>query len=161
MKIIAAGCEAEALKQNWAVSIAIVDDGGHLLWLQRLDGAHLSSIQIATGKAHTSAVGRRTTKMYEEVVAGGRNAFLSVPGGLTLIEGGEHIMVDGECVGAVGVSGVKSAEDAQVARAGINAFLESMKPIIFLPSIKRIFSLPTEILTGENDARWIVRHLPG
>ncbi|MGA9664925.1 MAG: heme-binding protein [Gallionella sp.] len=127
VKIIAAGCEAEALKQNWAVSIAIVDDGGHLLWLQRLDGAHLSSVQIAAGKAHTSAVGRRTTKVYEDVVAGGRNAFLSVPGGLTMIEGGEHIMVDGECVGAIGVSGVKSAEDAQVARAGINAFLDSVK----------------------------------
>lgn len=126
VKIIAAGCEAEALKQNWAVSIAIVDDGGHLLWLQRLDGAHLTSIQIATGKAYTSAVGRRTTKVYEEVVAGGRNAFLSVPGGLTLIEGGEHIMVDGECVGAVGVSGVKSTEDAQVARAGISVFLEQL-----------------------------------
>jgi glc operon protein GlcG len=126
VKIIAAGCETEALKQNWAVSFAIVDDGGHLLWLQRLDGAHLSSIQISIGKAHTSAVGRRTTKMYEEVVGGGRNAFLSVPGGLTMIEGGEHIMVDGECVGAVGVSGVKSPEDAQVARAGVNAFLESI-----------------------------------
>ena len=127
VKIIAAGCETEALKQNWAVTIAIADDAGHLLWLQRLDGANLSSIQIAIGKAYTSAVGRRTTKVYEEVVGGGRNAFLSVPGGLTLIEGGEHIMVDGECVGAVGVSGVKSPEDAQVARAGISVFLESLK----------------------------------
>jgi glc operon protein GlcG len=97
-----------------------------LMWLQRLDGANLTSIQIATGKAHTSAMGRRTTKMYEEVVAGGRNAFLSVPGGLTMVEGGENIMVDGECVGAVGVSGVKSAEDAQVARAGISVFLEQL-----------------------------------
>lgn len=127
VKIIAAGCEAEALKQNWAVSIAIADDGGHLMWLQRLDGANLTTMQIATGKAHTSAMGRRTTKMYEDVVAGGRNAFLSVPGELTLIEGGEHIMVDGECVGAVGVSGVKSPEDAQVARAGISVFLEQLK----------------------------------
>jgi glc operon protein GlcG len=127
VKIIAAGCESEALKQNWAVSIAIVDDGGHLMWLQRLDGAHLTSIQIATGKAYTSAVGRRTTKMYEEVVAGGRNAFLSVPGGLTLVEGGEPIVVDGEVVGSVGVSGVKSAEDAQIARVGISSFPESLK----------------------------------
>jgi glc operon protein GlcG len=126
VKIIAAGCESEAIKQNWAVTIAIVDEGGHLIWLQRLDGANLSSIQIAIGKAYTSAVGRRSTKVYEEIVGGGRNAFLSVPGGLTLIEGGEHIMVDGECVGAVGVSGVKSAEDAQVARTGISAFLESV-----------------------------------
>ena len=126
VKIIAAGCESEALRQNWAVSIAIVDDGGHLLWLQRLDGANLSSIQISAGKAHTSAMGRRTSKMYEEVVAGGRNAFLSLPGRLTMIEGGEPIVVDGEIVGAVGVSGVKSAEDAQVARAGISAFLDSV-----------------------------------
>jgi glc operon protein GlcG len=126
VKIIAAACESEALKQNGAVSIAIVDDGGHLMWLQRLDGANLSSIQISIGKAYTSAVGRRSTKVYEEIVAGGRNAFLSVPGGLTLIEGGEHIMVDGECVGAVGVSGVKSPEDAQVARAGIALFLEKL-----------------------------------
>jgi glc operon protein GlcG len=126
VKIIAAGCESEALRQNWAVTIAIVDDGGHLLWLQRLDGAHLTSIQIATGKAYTSAVGRRSTKVYEDVVAGGRSAFLSVPGGLTLIEGGEHIMVDGECVGAVGVSGVKSAEDAQIAHTGINMFLAQL-----------------------------------
>jgi uncharacterized protein GlcG (DUF336 family) len=126
VKIIAAGCEAEALRQNWAVTIAIADDGGHLMWLHRLDGAPLTSMSIASGKAYTSAVGRRTTKVYEEVVGGGRNAFLSVPGGLTLIEGGEHIMVDGECVGAVGVSGVKSPEDAQVARAGIAAFLASL-----------------------------------
>lgn len=126
VKIIAAGCEEEALRQNWAVSIAIADDGGHLMWLHRLDGSPLTSMSIAAGKAYTSAVGRRTTKVYEEVVGGGRNAFLSVPGGLTLIEGGEHIMVDGECVGAVGVSGVKSPEDAQVARAGIAAFLASL-----------------------------------
>lgn len=127
VKAIAAGCESEALCQNWAVAIAIVDDGGHLMWLQRLDGAPLTSMEIATGKAYTSAMGRRSTKVYEDIVGSGRNAFLSVPGGLTLIEGGEPIVVDGECVGAVGVSGVKSPEDAQVARAGISSFLESLK----------------------------------
>jgi uncharacterized protein GlcG (DUF336 family) len=126
VKIIAAGCEREALRQNWAVTIAIVDDGGHLMWLQRLDGSPLTSMQFATGKAHTSAMGRRASKVYEDVVAGGRNAFLSAPGGLTMVEGGEHIVVDGECVGAVGVSGVKSAEDAQIARAGISVFLEQL-----------------------------------
>ncbi len=126
VKIIAAGCESEALRQNWAVTIAIVDDGGHLMWLQRLDGAPLTSPNIATGKAHTSAMGRRASKVYEDVVAGGRNAFLSVPGGLTMVEGGEQILVDGECVGAVGVSGVKSPEDAQIARAGISVFLEQL-----------------------------------
>ena len=126
VKVIAAGCESEALRLNLAVTIAIVDDGGHLMWLQRLDGAPLTSMQIATGKAYTSAVGRRASKVNEDVVAGGRNAFLSVPAGLTMIEGGEPIMVDGECVGAVGVSGVKSAEDAQIARAGINTLIESI-----------------------------------
>jgi uncharacterized protein GlcG (DUF336 family) len=126
VKIIAAACESEALQNNWAVTIAIVDDGGHLMWLQRLDDAPLTSMQIAIGKAHTSAMGRRASKVYEEVVAGGRNAFLSVPGGLTFVEGGEPIIVNGETVGAVGVSGVKSPEDAQVARAGINHFLDSL-----------------------------------
>lgn len=122
-KIIAAACEAEALRQNWAVSIAIVDDGGHLIWLHRLDDAPLTSMQIAAGKAHTAALGRRQSKFYEEVVGGGRNAFLSVPGGLTMLEGGEPIMIDRQCVGAVGVSGVKSNEDAQIARAGITELL--------------------------------------
>ena len=126
VKIIASACETEASRQKWPVTIAIVDDGGHLMWLQRLDDAPLTSMQIATGKAYTSAMGRRATKVYEEVVAGGRNAFLSVPGGITMVEGGEPIIVDGETVGAVGVSGVKSPEDAQVARAGINHFLESL-----------------------------------
>ena len=125
VKIIASGCESEALRQNWAVAIAIVDDGGHLMWLQRLDGAPLTSMQIATGKAHTSAMGRRPTKVYEEMVSG-RVAVLSMPGQLTFLEGGELIIVDGEVVGAVGISGVKSAEDAQIARAGISTFLESL-----------------------------------
>lgn len=126
VKTIALGCENEALDKNWAVSIAIVDDGGNLMWLQRQDDAPLTSMNIAIGKAHTSAIGRRPTKAYEEVIAGGRNAFLSVPGELTLIEGGEPILVNGETIGAVGVSGVKSPEDAQIARAGIQMFLEKM-----------------------------------
>lgn len=125
-KIIASGCESYATQHNWAVTIAIVDDGGHLIWLQRLDDAPLTSVQIATGKAHTSALGRRATKWYEEVVAGGRNAFLSMPGGLTFVEGGEPVIVNGETIGAVGVSGVKSGEDALIARAGIAVFIESL-----------------------------------
>lgn len=125
-RIIASGCESEALRQNWAVVIAITDDGGHLMWLQRLDGAPLISIEIATEKAHTSALGRRTTKTFTDRIAKGEIAILSMPGGLTFMEGGEPIVVDGECVGAVGVSGVRSAEDAQVARAGISSFLESL-----------------------------------
>lgn len=127
VKIIAAACENEASKQGWATSIAIADDGGHLLWLQRLDNAPLTSINIATGKARTSALGRRPSKFYEDVVASGRNAFLSLPGHLAMIEGGEAIIVNGECVGAVGVSGVKSAEDAQIARAGIEEFMAQLQ----------------------------------
>jgi uncharacterized protein GlcG (DUF336 family) len=109
------------LKYNWAVTIAIVDDGGHLLWLQRLDGAANLSAHIAPAKAHTAAMGKRESKGYEEVINGGRTSFLSVPDIKGMLEGGVPIMKDGQCLGAVGVSGVKSSEDAQVARAGIAA----------------------------------------
>ncbi|MCG6932988.1 MAG: heme-binding protein [Gallionella sp.] len=126
VKIIAAGCESEAVRQNWAVTIAIADEGGHLLWLQRLDGAPLISMDIATGKAHTSAMGRRPSKSFADRIAGGETSVLSMPGGLTFLEGGEPIVIDGECVGAVGVSGVKSGEDAQIARYGISAFIEQL-----------------------------------
>ena len=121
IKKIAAAAEAEALKNNWAVSISIVDDGGHLLWLQRLDGAAPISAQIAPAKAHTAALGRRESRIYEEMINGGRVSFLSAPGLDGLLEGGVPIMKDGQCLGAVGVSGVKSVEDAQIARAGIAA----------------------------------------
>jgi uncharacterized protein GlcG (DUF336 family) len=121
LKKIAAAAEAEALKNNWAVSISIVDDGGHLLWLQRLDGAAPISAQIAPAKARTSALGRRESRIYEEMINGGRVSFLSAPGLDGLLEGGVPIMQDGQCLGAVGVSGVKSVEDAQIARAGIAA----------------------------------------
>ncbi len=121
VKTIAAAAEAEALTNNWAVSIAIVDDGGHLLWLQRLDGAAPVSAHIAPAKAHTAALGRRDSKVYEDVVNGGRTSFLSAPDIKGLLEGGVAVMKDGQCLGAVGVSGVKSGEDAQIARAGIAA----------------------------------------
>ena len=121
VKAIAAAAEAEALANKWAVSIAVVDDGGHLLWLQRLDGAAPISAQIAPAKAQTAALGRRESRIYEEVVNGGRFSFLSAPGLQGLLEGGVPILKDGHCIGAVGVSGVKSSEDAQVARAGIAA----------------------------------------
>lgn len=120
VKAIAQAAEAEALKNSWAVSIAIVDDGGHLLWLQRLDGAAPISAQIAPSKAATAALGRRESKAYEEMINGGRVSFLSTP--LTgMLEGGVTIVKDGQVIGAVGVSGVKSSEDAQIARAGIAA----------------------------------------
>jgi uncharacterized protein GlcG (DUF336 family) len=121
LKAIAAAAEAEALKNNWAVSIAIVDDGGHLLWLQRLDGAPPISSHIAPAKANTAAVGRRESKVYEDLINGGRTSFLSAPHLTGMLEGGVPIIKDGQCLGAVGVSGVKSTEDAQIARAGISA----------------------------------------
>jgi uncharacterized protein GlcG (DUF336 family) len=120
---IAAAAEAEALKNQWAVSIAIVDDGGHLLWLQRLDGVAPISAQIAPAKARTAALGRRDSRIYEEMINGTRAAFLSAPGLEGMLEGGVPVMVQGHCVGAVGVSGVKASDDAQIARAGIAALL--------------------------------------
>ena len=121
VKAIAAAAEAEALKNNWAVTIAIVDDGGHLLALQRLDGAAPVSSHIAPAKAHTAALGRRESKIYEDVINAGRTSFLSAPEIKGMLEGGVPIMKDGQCLGAVGVSGVKSTEDAQIAKAGIAA----------------------------------------
>lgn len=119
-KAIAAAAEAEALRNGWAVSLAIVDDGGHLLWLQRLDGAPPISAYICQEKARTAAMGRRESRIYEEIINAGRHSFLSAPL-QGMLEGGVPIIVDGSCVGAVGVSGVKSPEDAQIARAGIAA----------------------------------------
>jgi glc operon protein GlcG len=120
---IAAAAEQEALANGWAVSIAVVDDGGHLWWLQRLDGAPPISTQIAPAKACTAAVGRRESKVYEDMINQGRVSFSSVPALHGMLEGGVPIMVEGQCVGAVGVSGVKSTQDAQIARAGIAAVL--------------------------------------
>ena len=121
VKKIAAAAEAEAMLNNWAVTIAIADEGGHLLHLQRLDGAPPVSAHIAPAKAHTAALGRRESKVYEDVINGGRTSFLSAPAIQGLLEGGVPIMKDGFCLGAVGVSGVKSNEDAQIAKAGIAA----------------------------------------
>ena len=121
LKAIAQAAEAEAIANKWAVSIAIVDDGGHLRWLQRLDGAAPISAQIAPAKARTAALGRRESKVYEEMINQGRTSFLSAPALEGMLEGGVPILVGGQCVGAVGVSGVKSSEDAQIARAGIAA----------------------------------------
>lgn len=118
---IAAAAEAHAVQKGWAVSIAVVDAGGHLLWLQRLDGAAPISAQIAPAKAHTSALGKRESKIYEDLINQGRMSFLSAPGLQGLLEGGVPILVDGQVVGAVGVSGVKSSEDVEIAKAGIAA----------------------------------------
>ncbi|WP_233852975.1 heme-binding protein [Paraburkholderia sp. HD33-4] len=108
---------AEADKNSWPVAIAVVDDGGHLLGMLRLDGGAPISAQIAIEKARTSALGRRESRLYEEMINGGRAAFLSVQlkGAL---EGGVPVLVNGEIVGAVGVSGVKPEQDAQAAKVG-------------------------------------------
>lgn len=111
---------AEAEKNQWAVAIAVVDDGGHLLALLRLDGCAPIGAYIATEKARTSALGRRESKQYEDMINGGRTAFLSAPLAGTL-EGGVPVVVDGQVVGAVGVSGVKPDQDSQVAKAAANS----------------------------------------
>lgn len=112
-------CKAEAVKQQWNVTIAIVDAGGYLLQLERLDGAPLQSPAIATGKARTAALSRVATKVLEDMVKE-RPAMLSFPD-RTPVQGGLPILHEGQCVGAIGVSGVKSHEDEQVAAAGLKA----------------------------------------
>ncbi len=114
------GAIAEAGKHGWAVAIAVVDDGGHLLQFARLDGTPPVSAYIAQEKARAAALGRRETRIYEDMINQGRNAFLSAPL-QGMLEGGVPILADGQVVGAVGVSGVKSSEDVQIARAGIAA----------------------------------------
>src|SRR6185312_5315235 len=114
--------KSEAVKNGWIVSIAVVDDGGHPLGFLRLTDAAPLSAQIAFGKARTAAVARRESKFYEDVVKNGRTAFLSVSE-LTTLEGGVPVIVAGQCVGAVGVSGVKSDQDAQIATAAVQAIL--------------------------------------
>ena len=117
-KIVAA-CKAEATKNKWNVSIAVVDDGGFLVHLERLDGAVGQSAAIATFKAQTAAATRTPTKVLEDVVKE-RPATVAFPGRVA-VQGGLPILHQGECVGAVGVSGVKSHEDEQVAAAGLRA----------------------------------------
>lgn len=117
---ILAAARAEAQRNQWAVSIAVVDDGGHPLALERLDGCAPASAYIATEKARSAALGRRETKGYEEMVNGGRTAFVTAPL-LTSLEGGVPVVLDGQVIGAVGVSGVRAGEDAQVASAGVAA----------------------------------------
>ncbi|NBQ69250.1 MAG: heme-binding protein [Nitrosomonadaceae bacterium] len=121
-KKIAAGAEAEANRNGWPVVIAIVDDGGHLLHLQRLDGAQYGSIQVAIEKARAAIAFRRPTKIWEENIAAGHLRYLNLPGTLP-IEGGLPVTIDNQFTGAVGVSGVRSHQDAQIAQAGIDALL--------------------------------------
>jgi uncharacterized protein GlcG (DUF336 family) len=116
---ISAAAEAEAIKNKWIVCIAILDDGGHLLHLVRQDGATPANAEIALMKARTAALTRRSSKVWEERVAGGRLSMLKMP--VLPVQGGLPIVAEGVCVGSIGVSGVQSHEDEQICQAGINA----------------------------------------
>jgi glc operon protein GlcG len=117
---IVTACREEALRNQWAVTIAVADDGGHPLALERLDGCPQISAYIAPGKARSAALGRRETRQYEEMINAGRMSFLSVPLE-SMLEGGVPIIIDGQVIGAVGVSGVKAEQDGQIAKAGVAA----------------------------------------
>jgi len=119
-KKMAAAAEAEAVKNNWRMVIAVVDDGGYLIYLQRTDETQAGSVDVAIQKAKSAAMFRRPTKVFEDAVAGGRNALLGLTGAVP-IEGGVPIMLDGKLLGAVGVSGGSAAQDGQVAKAGVDA----------------------------------------
>jgi uncharacterized protein GlcG (DUF336 family) len=118
---VAAAAEAEARRNGWNVAIAILDDGGHLLHFHRMDGATPANATIALEKGRTAAVSRRSTKVWEDRVAGGRLSMLSMP--VLPVQGGLPILVEGECVGGIGVSGVASHEDEQIGQAGIDALV--------------------------------------
>jgi len=123
---ILAGARAEAVANGWAMTIAIADNGSHLLGLARLNGTAPLSSYIGPEKARTSALGRRESKVYEDIINQGRTAFLSAPMVQGMLEGGVPIVIDGQVIGAVGVSGVKSDQDAQIARAGIASWQASL-----------------------------------
>lgn len=127
VKAIAAAAEAEAIANNWKVSIAIVDDGANLLYLERLDGAQISSADVALGKAVTAMRYKRPSAALENAVAGGRNALIAVQG-ITPLQGAVPIVHEGEIIGAIGVSGVLSTQDEQIATAGANALAKLIGP---------------------------------
>lgn len=122
-EMISAAAQAEARRNNWSVAIAILDDGGHLLHFIRMDGATPANARIAVEKGRTAAESRRTSGSWEERIKAGRTAMLRMPGILP-VQGGVPITAEGTCVGAVGVSGVQSHEDEQIAQAGIDALLQ-------------------------------------
>ena len=116
-KRIAAAAEAKANANQWRVVIAIVDDGGHLVYLQRADNTQFGSVEVAIGKAFSAIAFTRPTKSWEERLAEGRLGYLSLPGAV-LLEGGLPLSAEGQVIGGIGVSGVKSTEDAEIAAAG-------------------------------------------
>lgn len=124
-RYIAVAAEAEASANEWAVVIAIIDDGGHLVLLQRMDGTQLASIDLATQKALSALIYRRPTKAFEDSLLGGRQAVLALPGALP-VNGGLPLTYGGDLIGAIGISGVTAEQDAQIAAAGVAA-LKSLR----------------------------------
>jgi uncharacterized protein GlcG (DUF336 family) len=122
-----AACEAEAAKGGWKVVIAIVDEGGHTVMLHRLDGAQWSSVETAVEKARAAVAWKRPTRLLEESVNNGRFAFLSIAQGMAILQGGVPLEIEGQVIGAIGVSGVKAADDEVVALAGIHALQEALR----------------------------------
>lgn len=122
-KEIAAAAEAEAVKNKWNVVIAVVDDGGKLIYLQRMDGTQWGSIDVATQKAQTAIGFKRSTKVFEDAIAGGRNALISLASNNVVLplEGGVPITAGDQIIGAIGVSGVTSQQDGVIAKAGADS----------------------------------------
>ena len=120
---LSAAAEAEARKNGWNVALAILDDGGHLLHFMRMDGATPANAAIAVEKGRTAAMSRRSSGKWQEIVKSGRPEMMKMPGILP-VQGGMPVIVDGTCVGGVGVSGVQSHQDEQIAQAGIDALLK-------------------------------------
>lgn len=118
-KMVAAG-QALAKKNGWRMAIAVVDSGGHPILVERMDGAQRSASKISVEKAWTAVMYQRPSKAFEDVVSGGRLVVMTLPG-VTTVEGGLPVVIDGHYVGAIGVSGAKSPEDSQVAQAGLDA----------------------------------------
>ena len=125
-KLAMAACEAEALRGGWKVVIAVVDEGGHPLLVQKLDGAQWSSFDTAIGKARAATAWKRPTRLLEESVNGGRTAFVTISQGMAILQGGVPIEVGGHLLGAIGVSGVKASDDEIVATAGVQALLSAV-----------------------------------
>lgn len=125
-KLAVAACEAEALRGGWKVVIAVVDEGGHPLLVQRLDGTQWSSFDTAIGKARAATAWKRPTRLLEESINGGRTAFVTAAQGMSLLQGGVPIEVGGQLLGAIGVSGVKASDDEIVATAGVQALVSAL-----------------------------------
>ncbi len=121
-KKVAAAAEAEAVKNKWNVVIAVVDDGGHLIYLQRMDTTQTGSVEVAIRKAQTAMSFKRPTKVFEDAIAGGRNALIAL--GALPLEGGLPISAGGQVIGGIGVSGVTSVQDGQIAKAGADSAAE-------------------------------------